>query len=153
MSVNLFQQPEYIHLLINHFPLTGLGVALLALLIAMAIRNRAAMLLSLGLASLLSASSWPVYEYGQKGYDRVYAMADDDGRIALKEHARLATKWIKFYYATAIIACLGLVIAWVWPKSLFPVSLVIVLLVGFCLIQGAQIAQEGGEIRHREFRP
>jgi len=150
--MNLFKQPEYIHILLNHFPLTGLAAALLALLTAVVCRNRVAMRIGLGLVGLMAFSAWPVSEYGEKGYDRVYAMSDEEGQASLKEHAELAKRWVGLYYAVAAIAGLGLEFSWKWPKSLLPVGVAVILLSGLCLTKGFQIASEGGEIRHKEFR-
>ena len=35
-----------------------------------------------------AASAWPVYQYGEAGYDRVKAMVDEDGDKWLEEHMR-----------------------------------------------------------------
>ena len=151
--MNLLKQPEYIHVLLNHLPLTGLVAALLALLAAMVWRNRFGMRIGLGLVGLMAFSAWPASEYGEKGYDRVYAMSDEAGQAALKEHAELAKRWVGLYYAVSAVAWLGLAFSWKWPKGLLTVALVVFLLSGLCLIKGLQIAGEGGEIRHKEFRP
>jgi hypothetical protein len=116
-------------------------------------RRRAVMLLGLALVGLLSASVFPVMKSGQKGYDRVLAMSDAEGREALEKHARLAQTWAKLYYVTVAVAWLGIGIAWKWPRMLTAVSLAALFLAAISLWQGAEIAEEGGEIRHREFRP
>ena len=146
------KQPEYVHILLNHLPLTGLGVALIVLLIGMVIRNLIMLRLGLALVGLFAFSFWPVSEFGEKGRDRVFAMADDEGRNALQEHEHLAERASKFYYALGVIAWIGFGFSWKWPKSTFPISALIILLGLFCLTNGFEIANEGGEIRHREFR-
>lgn len=151
--MSLLHQPEYIHVLLNHLPLIGLGVALLALIIAMVIRNRAAIYLSLCLIVITAGAAWPVYVYGGKAYDRVYAIADNGGRTALDEHGRLAQRWVPLYYVTAAITLGGLCFSLWQPKCLKAISVVVLLLSALCLIQGFRIAEEGGKIRHREFRP
>lgn len=150
--MNSLNQPEYVHVLLNHLPLTGLAVAMIALLGGLMARSRAAMFIGLGLVALTSASAWPVAVYGQKGYDRVLAMADDDGRIALERHAKLGERWVKLYEATALAACAGLVAGWKQPGTLRWICGVLLLLSLACVIQGGRIAEEGGKIRHREFR-
>ncbi len=151
--MNPLNQPEYIHVLLNHLPLTGLAIAVIALLGGMMTRSRAAMFIGLGLIALTSASAWPVAVYGQKGYDRVLAMTDDDGRIALDQHAKLGQRWVKLYDATALAACAGLVVGWKRPRTLTWICGLLALLSIICVIQGGRIAEEGGKIRHREFRP
>ncbi|MBI4025992.1 MAG: hypothetical protein HY360_13485 [Verrucomicrobia bacterium] len=151
--MKLFQQPEYIHVLLNHLPLTGLAVAALVLLAGMLLRRHAVMLLGLALVGLLSASALPVVKTGEKGYDRVLAMSDAEGREALEHHARLAKTWVKLYYVTSGIALLGIGAAWRWPRTLMTISLAVFFLALISLWQGKEIAEKGGEIRHREFRP
>ncbi len=151
--MNPLNQPEYVHVLLNHLPLTGLAISVIALLGGMVARSRAAMSIGLGLVALTSASAWPVAVYGQKGYDRVLAMADDEGRAALERHAEAGQRWVKLYDATALAACAGLVTGWKRPRTLPWICGLLVLLSLICVIQGSRIAEEGGKIRHREFRP
>jgi hypothetical protein len=44
----LLQQPEYVHVLISHLPLTGLFAARLCVIVALKTRNRAAMIPAAG---------------------------------------------------------------------------------------------------------
>jgi len=46
---SLLARPEYVHAAINHFPLVGLFVAMLALLVGLTVRSRPVMLTGLGL--------------------------------------------------------------------------------------------------------
>ncbi len=146
------RQPEYVHVAINHFPLIGLLVAMLALIIALLIRNRPTIFLGLILLALLALSAWPVFEYGEAGYDRVLSMSDDPGRAFLKHHEELAERWVFLYYVTAGLAGLALILGWKRPKTLTPLSLVCVLLAAASLTAGFFIAKTSGEVRHREFR-
>jgi hypothetical protein len=152
MLATLLSQPEYVHVLINHLPLIGLPVAILALAAALVMRNRGAILLGLVLVALLALSAWPVSEYGEAGFDRVLSMSDADGQAFLKEHQRLADRWVFLYYLTAGAAAVGFALAWKWPRFLTPLA-VAALAVGLAsLVAGLFIARAGGEIRHREFR-
>ncbi len=146
------RQPEYVHVALNHFPLTGLIVAALGLVIALICRNRAAIFLGLLLVALASLSVWPVFEYGEGGYDRVLSMADDPGRAFLKHHEELAERWVFLYYITAGLAGLSMVLGWKRPKTLAPLSILCVVLAAASLTAGFFIAKAGGEVRHREFR-
>jgi len=146
------QQPEYIHVLLNHFPITGLFVALLFLLAAAAINNRSAQFVGLALVAILALSVWPVAHFGEEGYDRVLAMSDDAGGQYLKHHAALADHWIFLYYITAAAAAAALVAGWKKPKWLRPASVMVAVLTVASLVAGAVIADCGGKIRHREFR-
>jgi len=148
----LLDQPEYIHAAINHFPLIGVFIAILAVVAGLVSRARGATLIGLGLLTLTCLSVWPVVEYGEAGYDRVLSMADDPGQAYLKYHAHLADRWVFLYYITAGLAALTLALTWKWPRVLLPGSLLAVVLAIGSLVAGIYIAQAGGEIRHREFR-
>src|SRR5438552_16963196 len=90
----ILNQPEYLHVVLNHLPLTGLFIAILSLAIALLTKNRSAILIGLGLVILTSLSAWPVYHYGEAGYDRVLSMADPPGSAFLDYHEGLAERWI-----------------------------------------------------------
>jgi hypothetical protein len=83
-------QPEYVHVLINPLPVYGLGMGILALLIAFMARSRRAQVVALVLVVASAASAWPVFIYGKKGYQRVHAMSDNDGQAWLDAHMRRA---------------------------------------------------------------
>ena len=151
-GVIMFDQPEYVHVLINHFPLVGLPVAMVALIAALITRNRVATLIGLGLVCLLALSAWPVDYFGGAGYDRVLSMTDAAGGQFLHHHQELADRWIFLYFVTAGVAGLGFVLAWKWPRTLVASSLLALVLATASLAAGIAIAKDGGAIRHREFR-
>ncbi len=149
---SLLNRPEYVHAATNHFPLVGLFVAMLVLVIALVARNRGATYIGLGLVALLALSVWPVYHYGQAGYDRVLSMTDEAGAAFLDHHKELGERWVFLYFVTAGVAALGLLLGFKWPR-LLPWFCSATLLLGLgSLAAGVVIAQAGGEIRHREFR-
>lgn len=149
---NLLNHPEYIHVTINHLPLIGLPVAMLSLAAGLVSKSRAATLIGLALVTLLSLSAWPVYYFGDEGYDRVLSMADEVGSLFLKHHKELAERWEFLYYVTAGLAGLGFLSAWKWPKLSRWSSLLTLFLAAVSLAASIAIARPGGEIRHREFR-
>jgi len=146
------RQPEYVHVLINHLPLTGLLAAVAALIGALLIRNRGAILLAMALVSLFSLSAWPVASYGEQGYDRVYSMADREGDSHLARHKELAERWIWLFYVTAAVGAIGFACALKWPKASTAMAAVLLLLAVLSLIASGVIAEEGGKVRHPEFR-
>lgn len=146
------QQPEYVHVLLNHLPITGLFIAFLLLLVAVLNENRALLMSALALVGLLSLSAWPVTHYGGLAYDRVLSMSDEAGGQYLKHHAALADRWIFLFYVTAAVAAGGLIVGWKKPRHLRLAASAVVLLAFASLIAGAVIADWGGKIRHREFR-
>ena len=44
---------------------------------------------------LSTASAWPVYQYGEAGYDRVKAMVDENGDKWFEEHMRRGEQLIQ----------------------------------------------------------
>ena len=149
---SLLNRPEYVHTAINHFPLIGLLVAIVAVLMSLFARLRLATVLSLALLTLLALSVWPVTYFGEAGYDRVLSMADDDGQAFLRYHVHLADRWVFLYYVTAAVAALAIGLNWKWPKTLLPLSIATLVLSAASLTGGIFIAHAGGEVRHREFR-
>jgi hypothetical protein len=148
----LLNRPEYIHATINHFPLIGLFAALLSLAIGLVIRSRPVQSTSLGLVCIFALSVWPVYYFGEAGFDRVLSMADEQGEAFLKYHAALAHRWVFLYYITAGIAALGFGLSFKWTRLLTPTVIAALILGIASLSAGIKIAQAGGEVRHREFR-
>lgn len=150
--MEVLNQPEYVHVLINHLPLTGLFAALLFLIAALIVRKRAAMFLGLGLVGFCSLSAWPVYVYGEQAYDRVYSIADDAGDKYLWRHKKLAERWTRLFYITAAVSAVGIVAGWKRPKSLWAIAAAVAILAVISLVAGAAIADYGGKVRHPEFR-
>ena len=149
---SLLNRPEYVHVAINHFPLIGLLAAMLALVIGLVAKSRPVLLTGLGLTAAMALSIWPVYAYGEAGFDRVLSMADEAGEAFLKYHAHLAHRWAFLYYITAGLAAAGLVLAWKRPRTLIPAGIIVLFFGILSLCAGIAIAHAGGEVRHREFR-
>lgn len=146
------QQPEYIHVLLNPLPVYGLLVGWIGLGIALILRSRRAQIATLILVLLSSVSAWPVYEFGEQGYDRVLSMTDDDGGAWLGEHMRRGEELIWVFYALAALSALAIGAPIKWPKSSVPLALAVILLGAVTLGSGTYIAYAGGRVRHREFR-
>ncbi len=146
------RQPEYVHVLLNPLPVYGLLISWIALIAALISKSRRAHIVTLILIFVTSISAWPVYEFGEEGYDRVLAMTDDDGHAWLDEHQARGQKLIYVFYALAVLSAAAIVVPLRWPKSSVPLALVVVLLGAAALGSGCYIAYAGGKIRHREFR-
>jgi hypothetical protein len=149
---NVLNRPEYVHAAINHFPLIGVFVAMLALATGLIAKQRAVTLAGLALVAVMALSIWPVFSFGEAGYDRVLSMSDEAGEGFLKYHAALAHRWAFLYYITAGVAALAFCLSWKWPRVLMPGSIAALVLGIASLVAGIAIAQAGGEVRHREFR-
>ena len=146
------RQPEYVHVLLNPLPVYGLLLSLIGLIIALVLKSRRAQIATLALVLISSISAWPVYEYGEDGYDRVLAMTDDDGHAWLDEHMHRAQKLIYIFYVLALLSAIAIAVPLKWPTSAVPLSIAVVLLGALTLGSGGYIAYAGGRIRHREFR-
>jgi len=146
------RQPEYVHVLINPLPIYGLLMSWIGLIIAFFLRSRRAQIATLALVLISSVSAWPVYEFGEQGYDRVLSMADADGRAWLDEHKDRAEDLIYIFYALAVLSAIAIAAPIKWPRSSFPIVVAVILLGAVTLGTGGYIAYAGGRIRHREFR-
>jgi hypothetical protein len=146
------RQPEYVHVLLNPLPVYGLLVSWIALIAALISKSRRALIVTLILVFMTSISAWPVFEFGQQGYDRVLAMTDDDGHAWLDEHEERAETLIWIFYATAALSAAAIVVPLRWPKSSVPLTVAVLLLAAAALASSCYIAYAGGKIRHREFR-
>lgn len=146
------RNPEYLHVLLNPLPVYGLAVGLLGLIIALLARSSAARVAALAIVFVSAISAWPVYHYGEAGYDRVLAMADNDGRKWLDEHERRAEQLIYVFYGVAALAAAAIVSERFAPRAAFPLAIATALLAAATLGIGGYIASAGGRIRHREFR-
>jgi hypothetical protein len=146
------RQPEYIHVLLNPLPVYGLLVGWVGLVIGLALRSRRAQIATLTLVLLSSISAWPVYEFGEQGYDRVLSMTDEDGEAWLDEHMHRAEDLIWVFYVLAALSAFAIAAPIKWPKSSTPLAVAVILLGAITLGSGAYIAYAGGRVRHREFR-
>jgi len=146
------RQPEYLHVLINPLPIYGLAIAWIGLIIAFFLRSRRAQIATLIIVLICASSAWPVYEFGEQGYDRVLTMTDEDGKSWLDEHRDRGEDLIYFFYALALLSALAIVLPIKWPKSSAPLVIVVILFGAATLGIGGYIAYAGGRIRHREFR-
>jgi hypothetical protein len=144
--------PKYVHVLLNHLPLTGLAVATVALLISPLFASRRTILFMLLVVGVLSFTAYPVAMFGEQAHASAERLADAEGQRWLEHHASLASTWKWLYYATGLVAFVALAIGAMKAKSLWvSVPLVVVLSVA-SLAQGMRIAESGGMIRHTEFR-
>jgi hypothetical protein len=146
------RQPEYIHVLLNPLPVYGLLVGWVGLVIGLALRSRRAQIATLTLVLLSSISAWPVYEFGEQGYDRVLSMTDEAGEAWLNEHMHRAENLIWVFYALAALSAFAITAPLKWPKFSVPLAVAVISLGAITLGSGAYIAYAGGRVRHREFR-
>ena len=146
------KQPEYVHVLLNPLPVYGLVLGVVALVVSWIARNRAAQAIALLIVALAGVSAWPVVEFGERGYDRVYAMSNKDAQQWLDVHATRASRLAPVFYAVAVLAVVTVIVPWKFPKTnnaLLAVTLAATLV---ALGIGGWIGHAGGQVRHSEFR-
>ena len=145
-------KPEYVHVLLNPLPIYGLAVGVLSLCIALSMRSKAARVTALVVVMVSAASAWPVYYYGEAGYDRVKATVDEAGDKWLDEHMRRGEQLIYIFYAVAALSAVAIAAEFISLRSAVPLAIATLILATANLGVGAYIAYAGGHIRHREFR-
>jgi hypothetical protein len=144
--------PEYLHILINPLPVYGLAVGVLALALALVLRNQRVTIAALVLVFVCALSAWPTYHYGEAGYDRVKAMSDPAGEQWLDEHMARGEKMIWLFYVLAGVAAIGVGVVVKWPRTSFAITVGTLVLGCATLGTGGYIAYAGGHVRHKEFR-
>ena len=146
------RQPEYVHVLLNPLPVYGLLISWIALIAALISKDRRALIVTLILLFVTSICAWPVYKFGEEGYDRVLAMTDDDGHAWLDEHQDRGQKLIYLFYLVAAVSAAAIIVPLRSPTSSVLLAVAVALLGAVALGAGCYIAYAGGKIRHREFR-
>ena len=146
------QQPEYLHVLLNHVPITGLAIAALGLAIALFSRSRRAIVCALTMIAVCSAAAWPVYLTGKASYRTVRKIADDRGTDWLDEHMERADSWTIVYAVGFLFAMAGVLVPIRWKKLQVPLAIATLVVAIGGLAAGAYIAEAGGKVRHPEFR-
>ncbi|MEO8338698.1 MAG: hypothetical protein ABI604_03150 [Nitrospirota bacterium] len=148
-----FQQPAYLHLLINHLPIIGTGVGLLGLIVGLLLRHPLALIPALIILLFSGLSAWPVYVTGSSAYKPIHKIADEAGVNWLDEHMDRADNTVWVFYVMAGFAALSLTVPLKWPKSVKPLAILVLVSAIGSLGVGGYIAQAGGRIRHTELRP
>lgn len=144
--------PEYLHVLLNPLPVYGLVMGVFGLVVAIIQRSTRARFTALAIIFVSAFSAWPVYHYGEAGYDRVLAMSDDPGGRWLDEHKRRGEKLIGVFYVVAGLAAAAMVAQLKFVRAAVPLAIITTLTASATLGVGFYIASAGGRIRHKEFR-
>ncbi len=149
--------PEYIHLLINHFPIHGILLST-AVLIGGLIAKKHAVVFSALLAMFVCSASIPfVMKSGEDAYYRyeadpaVYHLDAEAIEIA-KKHYDEAEFGAKATYLLAVISGLASIFYLKRREQLRKWMWVVAFLAIVCLGLNAWIAKSGGEIRRPDFR-
>ena len=146
------RQPEYVHVLLNPIPVYGTLCGILALIIGLILRSRPAQITALILLILACLSVWPVSEYGEHAYDRVYSMSNSDAQKWLEVHLHRADRGVYVFYATALVAATALILPFFRLRMQTPLALATLVFALVALAVGGWISHAGGKVRHSEFR-
>ncbi|MCG3150127.1 MAG: hypothetical protein PCFJNLEI_03605 [Verrucomicrobiae bacterium] len=146
------RKPEYVHVLLNPLPVYALAMGVLALGIALLMRSRPAQVVALIVVLVGSASAYPVLRYGQRGYDRVYAMSNSDAQLWLDQHMHRAERFVFAFYLTGLLAVAALGALWKIPQAALPLAIATILIATVSIGIGGWISHAGGQVRHSEFR-
>ncbi len=143
----------YLHLLLNHFPITGLLVAWLILFGAALFKQRSGVSVALWAIILCAGLAYPVMETGERAAGKMYDGLDKQEQHWLHQHGERAEKVSKACYVLAGLALLGLGVRALNPKTDNVVAWLLVMLTAVCLAGTVWVGEAGGKIRHTEFRP
>jgi RsiW-degrading membrane proteinase PrsW (M82 family) len=146
--------PPHLHLLVNHFPVEG-SIIVLALLIYAMIR-RSAELKRIALVGfvLLGIAAYVSDLTGGGASHEMRNVTGIDKQL-IHEHSEAADWARNISYVFAVVALVGLILAWRNPTDKTPNKWIVIL----CLIGGlfevstfAKTAYQGGLIRHPEIQ-
>jgi hypothetical protein len=143
---------EHIHVLINHLPVMGTVLGAITIVVALLLRNRSAQIVALIVVLVAALSAIPVIMTGQRAFDPVEGIADDDGVEWLATHMERAEKAEPAFYALIVLSAVALLAPLKWPRSAVPLTIATLVVTVCCAAASFWIAVAGGEIRHPEFR-
>ncbi len=150
------RQHEYIHTLLHPLPVYGLAMGVIALIVALCLRNRQAEVTALFVVVIAALTIWPVVHYGKSSYDGVYGLTgsinDDDGVNWLKEHRARGESLQWIFYAVASLGVTALALPPFLPKTARWLVVATLLAALGALGAGGWISYAGGRVKHKEFR-
>ena len=152
LALELLEDPAYRHVLLNHLPITGLGISWLVLIWAMVDRRWTSLCFGLVLVMAMSGAALLVTSAGDAAYTFVYDELDGPGREWLDYHTHLADRWGHVLTANAVAAALAIAVG-IFRERFRTLAGIVVLVTTLAgLIAAFVIAEAGGQIRHPEFR-
>ena len=152
LLLEMLEDPVHRHVLLNHLPIVGLGMAWIFLVWALFDRRWSSAIFGLSLVAALSASTLLVTSAGDAAYPVIFDELDGPGREWLDYHTYLGDRWGWVFWANGLLA-LSAIAAGHFRESLRRLVLVAVLVTTLmALVLAAIMAEAGGKIRHPEFR-
>ena len=152
MLLQHLKQPEYVHVLLNPWPVYGIASGFFVLTMALIMRSRSAQMIALLLIALMGPATFAGVRYGYRGYDRVYAMSNDDAQKWLDVHKKRAANGQYVFYLMALAAIAGLAAHRKYSNAARPLTWLTLVLALVSFNLAGWISQAGGPVRHSEFR-
>lgn len=143
--------PAHLHLMLNHIPLVGIGFTILLMALAVAIKNRLLIKVSLVFVILVALWCIPAYLTGEPAEEMV-ENSPGISEYYLEEHEHFAEKAFIVVEVTGLIALIALLSIRFYPPALN--KLVWLTLIAL-IVSGGMIswtANLGGKINHPEIR-
>jgi len=150
--MSIFDQPEYVHILLHPLPVLGLAVAVICLVLGLVFKSKGAVGISLFLIALTAASAYPLFQSGEKAEHLLEDGFDKESSAWVDEHESRAETAIYLFYVTAFVAVVALVIRPVVPGFARGATWAALALACLCILAGAWIGSAGGRINHPELR-
>lgn len=146
--------PVRLHLVLNHLPIIGSGLALLALLVGLIRNNATVIRTALGLA-IVALVATPVISWsGEEAEERIAdaAWLDMEGSEWLDEHEERGEKAVDVLLAALVVCGTALGLGAYRERWLRGAGVVAALALALGLGAGLWAASAGGKIRHSEIR-
>ncbi len=142
----------HLHLLINHFPIIGILMGLIALSLAVIWKSDGGRRIGLVLLALCNLAAYPTFKLGQIAYRHIRAIADDVGQDWLDTHMERAESLDYLFYFAALVAIIALYSGWRklrWATALAVTAGIVSVA---ALVGAGWIADAGGKFMHGEIR-
>lgn len=150
--IDAFKEPEYLHVLLNPFPVYGLGIALLALLIGICLKSRHTQLTAMLLIAITCLSVWPVTQIGHRAHEKVEKTLSAESNNWMQYHEETSTLALNVALLATLIAILGVTLPRKYPRTAGPLVGLSLLFGALSLAASIRTSYAGGRIRHEEFR-
>lgn len=152
LLIEMLEDPAHRHVLLNHLPIVGLGMAWLFLGWALIDRSWSSTVFGLSLVAALSASTLLVVSAGNDAYPFMFDAVDGPGREWLDYHTHLGDRWGWVISSNAALALLAIAAGHLREDLRRVAAAGVLVTTLFALILAMIIAEAGGKIRHPEFR-
>ena len=153
-----FFQPEHIHVMANHFPVTLILLIPPVLLVGLFFGKKSILAVGFSFCILTALITPVVMQTGESAHTRfemgeIKPPLDEEGDIAAEMHEDMAEKAAPLLYFVGFGGIAGLLILRFRPAWAKGAALAVIVASGVASIFTLQAAQLGGRIRHPEFRP